>query len=94
MVMRLVRDDEVREDGNEPQGIAATGTSRPRRRSRSVSPAGSGQLKMGTDEQLDTLAAPVEEDGASDRSDATQDAESQEPPDGAVAAATEDDAGK
>jgi segregation and condensation protein B len=93
MVMRLVRDDDVREDGSAPQGIAATGASRPRRRSRSASPAGPEQPKMGTDEQLDTLAGPIEDDGASDRRDAdAQAGEPQEPPDGAVAVASEDDA--
>jgi segregation and condensation protein B len=93
MVMRLVRDDDVREDGRGSQGIAATGVSRPRRRSRPVTPPGPEQLQMGTDEQLDVISPSAEDDGASDRAEAdAQETEPQEQPDGAVAAVIDDDA--
>src|SRR5690349_8233164 len=96
MVMRLVRDDDVQEDGSEPQGNAATSASRPRRRSRSVSPTGPEHLKMSTDEQLDT-AVPLSDDGGDGTSDPAetntdaQEAEPQEQPDGAVAAAADEE---
>ena len=83
MVMRLVRDDDVREDGGEPQEIAAKPGSRPRKRSRPASPPGPRQLKMSTDEQLDTIVPDAENDGASDRDVAdAEDRQEQEQPDG------------
>src|SRR5689334_11047025 len=95
MVMRLVRDDDVQEDGSKPQGNAATSASRPRRRSRSASPTGPEHLKMSIDEQLDT-AVPLSDDGdgTSDRAETGTDAqevEPQEQPDGAVAAAADEE---
>src|SRR4051794_28124189 len=98
MVMRLVRDDDVREDGSGSQGIAATGTSRPRRRGRSAAQSNPNQhLKMGTEEQLDAVAPTGEEPaGESDPADAQDargdDADSQEQPDGAVVGLADDDA--
>src|SRR4051812_35018772 len=100
MVMRLVRDDDVREDGRGPQGIAATGASRPRRRGRSAAPSIANQQMMGTEEQLDAIAPSGEHDGgeadpAAGAQNAQDDgADPQEQPDGAVVGLADDDAGQ
>src|SRR3954451_17539426 len=98
MVMRLVRDDDVGQDGSGSQGIAATGTSRPRRRGRSAAQSNPNQhLKMGTEEQLDAIAPTGEEPaGESDPADAQDargvDADSQEQTNRAVVGLADDDA--